>query len=217
MTPRPVPDEHRAGQRASKGVTALARPSARTGDGPPDADRPDLTGPEPAAVFGRLFDEHAAALHRYLARRVGTTIADDLVSDTFLTALHRRHSYDPARAGVRARLYGIASNLLRRHVRDEVRALNATARLAGTHGRADGHETRVTDRLDAQRTVARLAGALATLSPDDREVLLLTSWAGLSAVEIAEALDIPAGTVRSRLHRVRRWLRASASEDIDRD
>lgn len=189
----------------------MTRSSPRRGDDPPESDRPDLSGPDPAAVFGRLFDEHAAALHRYLARRVGTTIADDLVSETFLTALRRRHSYDPDRAGVRAWLYGIASNLLRRHVRDEVRALNATARLTAADGRADGHENRVTDRLDAQRRVAQLAGALATLSPDDREVLLLTSWAGLSAVEIAEALDIPAGTVRSRLHRVRRWLRASAA------
>jgi RNA polymerase sigma-70 factor (ECF subfamily) len=192
-------------------VTALTRPSPQQGDGPPEPDRPDLSGPDPAAEFGRLFDEHAAALHRYLARRVGTTIADDLVSDTFLTALRGRHGYDPARAGARAWLYGIASNLLRRHVRDEVRALQATARLAGVHVSADGHENRVADRLDAQRRVALLAGALAALSPDDREVLLLTSWAGLSTAEIAEALDIPAGTVRSRLHRVRRWLRASAA------
>jgi RNA polymerase sigma-70 factor (ECF subfamily) len=161
-------------------------------------------------VFGRLFDDHAAPLHRYLARRVGTTIADDLVSDTFLTAFGQRHRYDPAVAGVRAWLYGIASNLLRRHVRDEVRALRATARLTGPAA-ADGPENRVTERLDAQRMVARLAGALAVLSADDREVLLLTSWAGLSPTEIAQALDIPAGTVRSRLHRVRRWLRASAA------
>lgn len=183
-------------------------------DPPPGADRPDLTGPDPAAVFGRLFDELAPALHRYLARRVGGTIADDLVADTFVTALDRRHSYDPARAGVRAWLYGIAGNLLRHHVRDELRALRATARLgqdpAAMDG-TDGPEHRVPERLDAQRRVAKLAAALAVLSADDREVLLLTSWAGLSPTEIAEALGVPAGTVRSRLHRVRRWLRASAT------
>ena len=178
----------------------------------PTPDRPDLSGPDPAVAFGRLFDEHAAPLHRYLARRVGPTIADDLVSDTFLTALRQRHVYDPARAGFRAWLYGIASNLLRRHIRDELRALRATARLDVVRpASSDGPEGRVTERVDARARVAELAGALAALSAGDREVLLLTSWAGLSLVEIAEALDIPAGTVRSRLHRVRRWLRANAS------
>jgi RNA polymerase sigma factor (sigma-70 family) len=186
----------------------MTRPSPEpSGDDPPE---PDLSGPDPAAVFGRLFDDHAPALHRYLARRVGTTIADDLVADTFVTALDHRHRYDPTRAGVRPWLYGIASNLLRRHVRDELRALRATARLV-TERYADGPEDRVAERLDAQARVARLAAALAVLSVDDREVLLLTSWAGLSPTEIAQALDIPAGTVRSRLHRVRRWLRASAT------
>ncbi|NUT96141.1 MAG: hypothetical protein HOY78_29345, partial [Saccharothrix sp.] len=48
---------------------------------------PDLSGPDPAAVFGRLFDEHAGSLHGYLARRVGDQVADDLVSETFLVAL----------------------------------------------------------------------------------------------------------------------------------
>jgi RNA polymerase sigma-70 factor (ECF subfamily) len=182
----------------------------------PLPDRPDLSGPDTAAVFGRLFDEHAVPLHRYLARRVGATIADDLVSETFLAALRGRLGYDPARAGARAWLYGIASNLLRHHVRDEIRALRATARLASTHATSDaGHENRVADRLDARRRVALLAGALAQLPDDDREVLLLTSWAGLSAVEIAEALDIPAGTVRSRLHRIRRRLRANATTITD--
>ena len=62
---------------------------------------------------------------------------------------------------------------------------------------------------------ARLAGALASLSEGDRDVLLLTSWAGLDAGEVAEALGIPAGTVRSRLHRVRKWLRANAPGHIE--
>jgi RNA polymerase sigma factor (sigma-70 family) len=181
-----------------------------SGDDPP-SDQTDLSGPDPAAVFGRLFDEHAGDLHRYLARRVGTTVADDLVSETFLVALRGRHGYDPARAGVRPWLYGIASNLLRRHVRDEVRELRATARLVDPPV-MEAPEGRIAERLDARTRVAQLAGALARLSDGDREVLLLTSWAGLSLVEIAQALDIPAGTVRSRLHRVRRWLRANAAE-----
>ena len=60
---------------------------------------------------------------------------------------------------------------------------------------------------------ARLAGALAQLSEADRDVLLLTSWAGLDSNEVADVLGIPVGTVRSRLHRVRKLLRANASKN----
>ncbi|HYQ63223.1 RNA polymerase sigma factor [Actinophytocola sp.] len=178
---------------------------------PADKDRPYLGGPEPAVEFGRLFDAYARPLHRYLARRVGTENAHDLVSETFLVALNQRHSYDPRRGAVRSWLYGIATNLLRRQVRQEVRGLQAAARSAG-HGPGDeaSHETRVADRLDAAAMAARLAGAVAALSDGDRDVLLLTSWAGLDSTEVADALDIPVGTVRSRLHRVRKWLRANA-------
>jgi RNA polymerase sigma-70 factor (ECF subfamily) len=179
---------------------------------PADKDRPYLGGPEvDATQFGRLFDVYARPLHRYLARRVGQETAHDLVSETFLVALNQRHSYDPRRGAVRSWLYGIATNLLRRQVRQEVRALQATARSAGFGpGQEAGHEARVAERLDASAMAVRLAGALAQLSEGDRDVLLLTSWAGLDSTEVADALDIPVGTVRSRLHRVRKWLRANA-------
>ncbi|GAB1514821.1 RNA polymerase sigma factor [Actinophytocola sp. KF-1] len=178
---------------------------------PADKDRPYLGGPEPAVEFGRLFDVYARPLHRYLARRVGQETAHDLVSETFLVALNQRHSYDPRRGAVRSWLYGIATNLLRRQVRQEVRGLQAIARSAGhAPGQEASHESRVADRLDAATQAARLAGALAQLSEGDRDVLLLTSWAGLDSTEVAVALDIPVGTVRSRLHRVRKWLRANA-------
>jgi RNA polymerase sigma factor (sigma-70 family) len=68
----------------------------------------------------------------------------------------------------------------------------------------------VSERVDGAHLAARLAGALAELSEGDRDVLALTSWAGLDSGEVAEALGIPVGTVRSRLHRVRKWLRTNA-------
>lgn len=178
---------------------------------PADKDRPYLGGPEPAVEFGRLFDAYARPLHRYLARRVGQDAAHDLVSETFLVALNQRHAYDPRRGAVRSWLYGIATNLLRRHVRQEVRGLQAAARSAGhAPGQEASHDTRVADRVDAAVLATQLAGALADLSEGDRDVLLLTSWGGLDSGEIADVLDIPVGTVRSRLHRVRKWLRANA-------
>jgi RNA polymerase sigma factor (sigma-70 family) len=190
----------------------------RDDDVPVDRDRPYLGGPEPGVEFGRLFDTYARPLHRYLARRVGADAAHDLVSETFLVALNQRHAYDPRRGVVRSWLYGIATNLLRRQVRQEVRGLQAVARSAGhAPGAESSHDSRVADRVDAAALATRLAGALAELSEGDRDVLLLTSWAGLDTTEVADALGIPAGTVRSRLHRVRRWLRANASREARHD
>jgi RNA polymerase sigma factor (sigma-70 family) len=178
---------------------------------PADKDRPYLGGPEPAVEFGRLFDVYARPLHRYLSRRVGAETAHDLVSETFLVALNQRHAYDPRRGAVRSWLYGIATNLVRRQVRQETRALRAAARSVGqAPGAEASHESRVADRLDAAALAASLAGALTQLSDGDRDVLLLTSWAGLDTIEVADALGIPAGTVRSRLHRTRKWLRSNA-------
>ena len=185
-------------------------------DVPVDRDRPYLGGPEPAVEFGRLFDTYARPLHHYLARRVGGESAHDLVSETFLVALNQRHSYDPRRGVVRSWLYGIATNLLRRQVRQEVRRLRAVARSAGhAPGHDAGHDTAVAERVDAAAMAARLAGALAELSEGDRDVLLLTAWAGLDAGEVADVLDLPPGTVRSRLHRVRKSLRANAPRHTD--
>ena len=187
-----------------------------TDDGSDDdvGDRPDLSGPQPAQVFGALFDQHARPLHRYLARRVGD-LADDLVGETFLVALQTRAGYDPQRGTARSWLYGIATNLLRRHLRQEVRGLRAAARSAGSVAGGEGHEDRVAARVDASARAVRLVGALAALEAGDRDVLLLTSWAGLDSNEVAEALGIPVGTVRSRLHRARTRLRAHASNTED--
>ncbi|MET0237788.1 MAG: sigma-70 family RNA polymerase sigma factor [Kibdelosporangium sp.] len=183
---------------------------------PVDRDRPNLDGPDPAIEFRRLFDTYAKPLHRYLARRAGTDAAHDLVSETFLVALKHRHGYDPGRGAVRSWLYGIATNLLRRLVREEIRALRATARAASRMGGAEsGHDSRVAERVDAQVLAGRLAAQLVQLSEGDRDVLLLTAWAGLDSTEVADALGIPAATVRTRLHRVRKWLRSNASVEED--
>jgi RNA polymerase sigma-70 factor (ECF subfamily) len=181
--------------------------------GPDSSDRPDLGVPDPGPVFGQLFDAHARSMHRYLARRIGDESAHDLVGETFLVALRRRDSYRPELGTARSWLYGIATNLLRHHVRSETRALRATARLARVGDRTTaGHDGRVAEQVDAQTRAAQLAGALAKLSVADRDTLLLVAWAGLEPSEVAEALGVPPGTIRSRLHRLRRWLRANAAE-----
>jgi DNA-directed RNA polymerase specialized sigma24 family protein len=69
--------------------------------------------------FAMLFDRHARLIHRYVARRVGGEAADDLVAETFLAAFGKRRRYDTSYSDARPWLYGIATNLIGQHRRDE--------------------------------------------------------------------------------------------------
>ncbi|MFE7271685.1 RNA polymerase sigma factor [Streptomyces sp. NPDC057623] len=164
---------------------------------------------EPEA-FAALFDRHADAVHRYAARRLGGEVADDLVAETFTTAFQQRHRYDPARgAGADARpwLFGIATNLVGRHRRAEARRFKAMARVPALADHDEPLAERATDRVVARAVRRELAAALAALPARHRDVLLLVAWGDLSYGEAAQALGIPVGTVRSRLHRARSKLR----------
>lgn len=156
---------------------------------------------EDESAFASLFDRHYAALHRFLRARVGVVLADDLASEVFLTAFRRRASYDLGREDARPWLFGIAVNVVRDHRRSELRRLAAYARAVDGE-RADG--AAAADRLDPV-----LANALLCLSEGDRHVVLLFAWAQLTYEEIAQALELPIGTVRSRLSRARATLRGS--------
>jgi RNA polymerase sigma-70 factor (ECF subfamily) len=160
---------------------------------------------EPRA-FATIFDRHFDAVHRYLARRVGADLADDLAAEAFTEAFDFRARFDTARSDARPWLFGIATNLLRHHHRSEARRLRAYARVDRP---SDTHEAEgaIEARLDAQRAAPMIATALAQLSTDERDVLLLYAWADLRYEEIAVALQIPIGTVRSRLNRARGRLR----------
>src|SRR5215813_1966365 len=78
--------------------------------------------------FAEIFDRYATAVHRYLARRIGPSAADDLMAETFLIAFRQRDRYDTGQPDARPWLFGIASNLLRRERRAEVRQYRAFAR-----------------------------------------------------------------------------------------
>jgi RNA polymerase sigma-70 factor (ECF subfamily) len=166
-----------------------------------------------AEQFAGVFDRHAVAVHRYLARRVGTSIADDLTAETFLVAFRLRSRYDVGQPDARPWLYGIATNLLRREQRSEVRQYRAFARTGVDPVMPSGEDDLVAG-LAARSMSRRLAGALATLSERERSVLLLIAWEQFTYDEVARALDIPIGTVRSRLHNARKRIRA-ALPDLD--
>ena len=155
-------------------------------------------------AFSAIFDRHFKGVHRYLSRRVGRELADDLASATFTVAFERRRSFRTDSDSAFPWLLGIATNLLRNYRRSEQRLLETVARLGQT-GAVFAGAVGPTDDRD-------LAGALAGLDPDQRDVLFLYAWADLSYEEIASTLGVPVGTVRSRLSRARALLRAELSQ-----
>jgi RNA polymerase sigma factor (sigma-70 family) len=152
-------------------------------------------------AFAEIFERHFDLIYGFIARRVGVDFATDIASDVFLTAFERRSRFDTARSNALPWLYGIAANKLRRHRRSEARRLRALAK----------NNPAVEEAADPQTAAMEpvVASALLSLQHADREVLLLFTWAEFSYEEIAEALTIPVGTVRSRLHRARRQLRTA--------
>ena len=164
-------------------------------------------------AFVSAFDAHFGALHGYLRRRVGEPLAEEIAAETFARAFDARHAYDPRRAAVLPWLHGIAANLVSGHFRAESRRLRAYARAAAQVEQTTPPSTG--DRVDAQAAAAGLSAALAELRAEERDVLLLYAWADLGYEEIAAALGVPVGTVRSRLHRGRERLRAALEVEDD--
>ena len=171
---------------------------------PSDAEVIGRSLDEPEA-FGLIYDRHASVLLRFLGRRVGAKVAEGLVGELFRVAFERRKTFDVSRESALPWLYGIGSNLLLKYRRDEARRLRASARMAADLGATDGR-TR-TAALDARLLFPRVADAIQALPDGDRDALLLFAWEDLSYQGVAEALDLPIGTVRSRLNRARAQLR----------
>jgi RNA polymerase sigma factor (sigma-70 family) len=169
-----------------------------------DSDLLALSRTRPDAL-GVLYERHAVAIHRYLARRAGTAAAEDLLGEVFVAAMTARMRVVPHASGSALPwLYGIAGNVLRTHLR------RRTARVpAGDAGAMDWDA--VDARIDAGARRQELRAALSELTDGERELLLLVAWEGLTPSEAAEALGLTPVAARSRLHRAR--TRAQAALD----
>jgi RNA polymerase sigma-70 factor (ECF subfamily) len=160
--------------------------------------------------FAAIYDRYFAEVYRYVAGRLGRDVADDLAAETFLVAFRKRDRFDQAVGRVRPWLYGIATILVGQHRREETRRYRALARAGRcVLDAVESHDDRVAEAVTAERLAGRLAAALAELGRGDRDVLLLVAIGELSHQEVALALDIPYGTVGSRLNRARRTLRGA--------
>ena len=191
----------------------MTQPSRGQAEAAADADDAaviQLSRHEPE-YFTELFRRHAPYIQRYVVRRLGQDAADDIVAETFLLAFRQRDSYDQTRSDARPWLYGIATNLIGHHRRAEIRLYRALAR-TGADPVTESFTDRIDDRVSASTASRRLATALARLSAELRDTLLLVAWGDLSYEETATALGIPVGTVRSRISRARSALRRSLGD-----
>lgn len=195
-------------------MTSGARPTDRIAVPNSGTDMPDRSDNDAHAIraslrdpsqFFVVFERHHDDVRRYLQRRSGRDTGEELAAQTFEEAFRTRSRFDPAFTDARPWLMGIATNLLRRHYRAEaarLRALERAASLASTVGEDDPDA-----RLDARTAAQVLARALQEMTRGERDIVLLYAWADLTYAEIARALGVPIGTVRSRLNRTRRRLR----------
>ena len=201
-------------QRHAAAATPAAGQRSQTRAGPGCGGTPAEAGDaalierswqEPEA-FAAIFARHAPGVHRFAARRLGAGLAGAVGGEGLLGAFRRRAGYDLAYPDARPWLYGIATNVIHRHRHAERRAYQVLAR-TGTDPVADSATDDALARVAAGAQRRQLAAALAGLPAADRDTLLLWAWGGLSYSEVARALQIPGGTVRSRLNRARRKLR----------
>jgi len=181
--------------RASEDAAAIAR---------------SLRDPE---AFAEVFDRHFAFVHRYIARRTGRDLADDLAAQTFTVAFCHRGRYRDDLGTARPWLLGIATNLMRAEHRDDQRVASIVERLS-SEAAASSSGAALADASAASEDDGRLSTALANLPSDQCEALLLHVWGELSYAEVAAATGTPIGTVRSRISRACAALRAELDPPV---
>lgn len=185
------------------GWQASARAPVKAADDDLTVMRCSESDPERFAVLVR---RHGPAVGRYVTRRIGPERAEDVVAETFLVAFRKRADYQDQGRDCLPWLYGIATRLMHRERRNEIKQLRLLA-ASGIDPVIAPFTDRVEEAVAARSVKQRLAAAMAELPVNQRDALLLLVWANLSYEQIATATGAPLGTVQSRISRARRRLR----------
>ncbi|WP_406011432.1 RNA polymerase sigma factor [Streptomyces sp. NBC_00637] len=168
------------------------------------------------AAFAELYELYATAVYNHALRLTGDwSVAEEVMSETFLAAWRGRGEVAVEGGSLRPWLFGIATNKARNADRSLRRRLAFLARRAEAGaGSGTGADEAVGDfaeevvgRIDDSRRLAEVRRVLGRLRRHEREVIALCVWGGLDYTQAAEALGVPVGTVRSRLSRARARLR----------
>jgi RNA polymerase sigma factor (sigma-70 family) len=157
---------------------------------------------DPGAL-ATLFDRYGDRIHNHCFRHLADWAeAEDATSSVFLEVWRHRRRVRLHDGSALPWLYGVATNVCRNAGRSRRRYQRAVARLPRPTAEAD-HAEAVTDRVGSEARMRAVLAQVEALPEHEREVLGLVAWAGLSYEQAAVALDVPVGTVRSRLSRAR--------------
>ena len=170
-----------------------------------------LAGDEQA--FSALYKGHQAGIYRFARQMTGeASLADEVTQEVFLTLMREGRSFNARRGSLRAWLYGIARNCIRRCLERERLYVGLDS---------EEHEESTADLLPdpcapddglaglgSRETVEQVRRAVLALPAAYREAVILCELHEMAYADAAQILGCPAGTVRSRLHRARELLAA---------
>lgn len=163
-------------------------------------------------AFTELFGRHWDTVYAFCLKRAGSA-GEDIAAEAFRVAFDRRTRYDARHIDALPWLFGIATNLLRDHFRLARQEKGKRERSAALEILPqDGSDP---NGLERQVLGPRLAAALLSIPAAERDALLLMAWADLGYEQIAQALDVPLGTVRSRIYRARQRVRVHLQRTDD--
>ncbi|MFD1495334.1 RNA polymerase sigma factor [Streptosporangium lutulentum] len=162
-----------------------------------------------------MFDRHARSVYNHCFRRTANwSAAEDLTSVVFLEAWRRRRQVRISSDSLLPWLLGVANNALRNRSRSLRRHQAAIGRLPPLTSVIDPAEE-VAGRIDDEQRMREILAVVNRLPRADQEVLTLCVWSGLSYEDAAVALNIPVGTVRSRLSRARARMKKLSGAELE--
>jgi RNA polymerase sigma-70 factor, ECF subfamily len=153
-------------------------------------------------AFEAIYSRHQAIVYRFARSMTGSSaMADDVTQEVFVFLMQNLGRYQPQRASLSTYLYGIARNLTRARLRPERRFVDLEEIATRASEPAAPHDPLIAAMRS--QDVARVRKAILDVPSRYREVVILCDLHGLSYAEAAHVIEIPVGTVRSRLNRGR--------------
>ena len=157
------------------------------------------------AAFLELYDRYREPIFRFAYRLLGSVeIAEDVTHDCFLSLIRKPENFRPERASLKTYLYAAARNLALKHFRDQGRETGLDELREEPKDSSSRGPLR---RLLDEELAAHVREAIFSLSPLQREALILFEYEGLSMNEVAEIAGTDVGAVKARLYRARESLR----------
>ncbi|HEY0537495.1 MAG TPA: sigma-70 family RNA polymerase sigma factor [Actinoallomurus sp.] len=164
--------------------------------------------PDRQALLRTLYDDHATALRAYVTRLLADAHqAEDVVQETMLRAWRNADALVPERGSVGGWLMRVAHNIAVDKIRARKARPEEVEESAAVPGSLGDHSAEVVEAVFVARSLARL-------SPAHREVLRVVYFADRTAVQAAEELGLPVGTIKSRTHHALRRLKVCLEQEM---